>query len=625
MEFLLGVLAFLQQSVLPGFLATYAFRLGRVAPVIPTIFAISLISNHILVVGLVLVGGYTRPSLLVIILAELFLLAYLVLARGDLAVRWSEWPIWALLVKEGRSFGRRFALEPARSLIEMTAVLFSIYVISAELAAAIGHAGDGFDTWDAVQSWNRWAVDWASGNFPHSTYHYPQLLPTNWSISYVLTNNTRLTLFSSSLDRFFLPMLLYVLAWYSLRERRPLLMLAVLLCTWMFRDWLHGAVDGAYADVPVAFFSIASALVLFARPRLSAGTAERTLQFALSAILAFGAASTKQAGLQWLLLSFPILVFARSSTKRYFGVSTPQAATSVCVLVLCSLAWYAYVRYQIHSGAMTSEIGYVTHDIYGGVGPIERIAKAMAGLGFLLWFSLAGTVFAIADRRYRLLALCGTIPYFFIWAAYFSYDNRNVAIAIPFLSLTGVVGWLAASDILARHLQVNRTLVARAFALGKVMQLRIASIPTSAVVALMVGLSIPLLAVAARHYSLSRLMERQSYNEVENLLGRNAAPYGHALVAILKDATGPVQIWSADRYTCLLTVVRTRSRCSKLETEDQFREVLQKSQPGDENAALMLVAPRPFRASLLPLAVAKSIRFVESGNDFDLWSNRMAP
>jgi hypothetical protein len=249
----------------------------------------------------------------------------------------------------------------------------------------------------------------------------------------------------------------------------------------------------------------------------------------------------------------------------------------------------------------------------------------MAELGFLLWFSLAGTVFAIADRRYRLLVLCGTIPYFFIWAAYFSYDNRNVAIAIPFLSLTAVVGWLVALDISVRYLQFHRTLVERAVMLGNVMQCRIAAIPTSAVVALMAALSIPPLAVAARHYSPSRMMERQSYYEVENLLGRNAAPYGHAVVAILKDETVPVQIWSADRYTCLLTVVRARGRCSKLETEDQFREVLQKSQPGDENAALMLVAPRPFRASLLPLAIARSISFVESGNDFDLWSNRMAP
>jgi hypothetical protein len=625
MEFLLGILAFLQQSVLPGFLAAYAFRLGRVAPGIPMIFAISLISNHVLVVGLVLAGEYTRPSLVIIVLAELFLLAYLVWARGDLAHRWSEWPIWAPLAKEGRSFGRRLALKPARSLVEMTAVLFSVYVIAAEFAAAVGHAGDGFDSWDAIQSWNRWAVDWASGSLPHSTYHYPQLLPTNWSISYVLTNNTELTLFSSSLDRFFLPMLLYVLAWYSLRERRPLLMLAVPLCARMFRVWLYGFVDGAYADVPVAFFSIASALVLLAPPRLSDGAAERTLQFALSAILAFGAASTKQAGVQWLLLTFPILVFMRSSTKRDFGVSTLHAAIAVCVLVLCSLAWYAYARYQIYSGAMVSEIGYVTHDIYEGVGPLERVAKATAELGFLLWFSLVGTVFALADKRYRLLALCGAIPYFFIWAAYFSYDNRNVAIAIPFLSLTAVVGWLAVSDIPMRHLQAYRTLAAHAFARGKVMRLKIAAIPTSALVGLMVALSVPLLAVAARHYSLPRLMERQSDNEVENLFGRNAAPYGHALVATIKDATGPVQIWSADRYTCLLTVVRSHSRCSKLETEGQFREVLQKSQSDGENAALMLVAPLRFRASLLPLATAKSITFVESGNGFDLWSSRMAP
>jgi hypothetical protein len=624
MEFLLGILAFLQQSVLPGFLATYAFRLDRVAPVIPMIFAISLISNHILVVGLVLVGGYTRPSLVITILAELFLLAYLVRARGDLALRWSEWPIWAPLVKEGRSFGRRFALEPARSLIEMTAVLFSICVIAAEFAAAVGHAGDGFDSWDAIQSWNRWAVEWASGKFPDSSYHYPQLLPTNWSISYVLTNNARLALFSSSLDRFFLPMLLYVLAWYSLRERRPLLMFAVLLCAWTFRVWLYGVVDSSYADVPVAFLSIASALVLLARPRLSAGTAERTLQFALSAILAFGAASTKQAGLQWLLLTFPILVFTRSSTRRDFGVSTLHAALTVCALVLCSLAWYAYIRYQIHSGAMQSEIGYVTHDIYGGVGPLERVAKATAGFGFLLWFLLAGTVLALADKRYRLLALCGTIPYFFIWAAYFSYDNRNVAIAIPFLSLTAAVGWLMVLDIPMRHPQAYRTLAARAFARGKVIGPKIAAIPTGAVVGLMVALSVPLLAVAARHYSLPRLMERQSYNEVENLLGGKAAPYGHALVAIMKDATGPVQIWSADRYTCTLTVVRAHGRCSKLETADQFREVLQKRQPDEENAVLVLVAPIEFRATLLP-ANAKSITLVESGNGFDLWLNRVTP
>jgi hypothetical protein len=51
-------------------------------------------------------------------------------------------------------------------------------------------------------------------------------------------------------------------------------------------------------------------------------------------------------------------------------------------------------------------------------------------------------LFSLGDKAFRILNLSIVIPYFFIWALFFSYDLRNFAIMFPYLSLGIGIGFV---------------------------------------------------------------------------------------------------------------------------------------------------------------------------------------
>lgn len=112
------------------------------------------------------------------------------LFTGLLAARKLSFPHWG-----GPGLHRRlleeFALRPLFFLGRMLfwgLLLFSLYKM-------IRLVGGVFTNWDAVVSWNQWAISWALNEFPHGTYNYPQLLPISESISYVLMDSTGIQFF----------------------------------------------------------------------------------------------------------------------------------------------------------------------------------------------------------------------------------------------------------------------------------------------------------------------------------------------------------------------------------------------------------------------------------------------
>jgi hypothetical protein len=557
------------------------------------------------VVGLVLIGQYTAPALIVIILVEISLLIYLAHARGHLRLPITEWPIWAGLKGAVAVLPNRFDRVPVQTAFECLGLSVATFTVTKNLVSALANAGDGFDSWDAIQSWNGWAREWASGTLPRSTHHYPQLLPANWSIPYVLTGHPDLSVFSSSLDRFFMPMMLLAMAWYCVRERQLLLTFLVPLCDRMFTDWLPGLRDESYADVPVAFFSILSALILLAEPRRGAEPKELLVRLVVSAVLAFGAVSTKQAGGQWVVV-FAIIVFAWNFGPTRENISMRSSAAVVGTLFLASAAWYVYVQHEIAINANTSEIGYVTSDIYNGMKPAARLLAAFAKFDVISWLAVAGTIFALADRKYRVLVLAGTIPFLVIWATFFSYDKRNAAVAISFLSLTAAVGWLA-----IWKLSISR----------RIRDWLILRTNLAVMLIFLVGMAVIFTLSAIRYYPVSKLLRRQYYQEAKNLFGPYAAPTGQAITDILLRSNA-AKVWSADRYTCTLSIVRALGPCEKKESAGDFDAVFRSLSPSETAVTLIFVIPEQFRPGVRELARSKSIEYLQSANGFDLWSNK---
>ena len=122
--------------------------------------------------------------------------------------------------------------------------------------------GGVFNTWDAILSWNRWATAWASGVLPADTGYYPQLLPANWSLTYVLIGNPSIQIFARSLGPLFLFFILLLFLDLGFRSRSYGVLLGAFFTWIIFRGYLSEFIADGYADLPAAFLGFLSVMLL---------------------------------------------------------------------------------------------------------------------------------------------------------------------------------------------------------------------------------------------------------------------------------------------------------------------------------------------------------------------------
>ena len=191
--------------------------------------------------------------------------------------------------------------------------------------ASLAQIGHIFQQWDAVVSWNRWAIDWAANRLPDFTSLYPQLLPANVSLTYVFMQTSDVWIFAKAFQFLFCLMLL--LAMFDAARATGnfgfvpgvLLTYGLLVAVLRFR-----MIGSGYADVPLAFLSFAAVYALLLARRMEAAQM-RGRYVLVGAALAAGAALTKQSGL-YLAAVYPLLAWRfvlRPATRAARG-GTPS-------------------------------------------------------------------------------------------------------------------------------------------------------------------------------------------------------------------------------------------------------------------------------------------------------------
>jgi hypothetical protein len=471
---LLGIASLLQIMLLPGLLALLlSGTAGGVVRTILMSFALSLVMNFYLTALLVSLKLYTAPNLYLILTAEIT--ALLFLTRGAI-----NQPIGSLLSTLRAKFNyHRKELSCHNSRTERLLALASLLTLALFLFNYLSAIGSIFDHGDDIVSWNRWAVDWYNGYFPRMTWNYPQLLPANWSISYLFLNGSTLQCFAKSICPLF--SLFLLLAMYDLWMRRQdfSFLCAIPVTAFLCLALTGASMNKGYADLPVAFLSFMSVYVLLAGKGDIA--AEQNKNIVLGSLCCAGAALTKQAGL-YVVGIYPLLCYllACESFRLLGRMEKARKFASIYLLLFVLTApWYLYTAAKIMAGREESEIKYVTHGIYLGrsmwgrlldfcdkikqnldllISPVSSargistvaflvLIAAVVGICLLLAFFLAQS---LSDRSCRYLVVLIIVPYLCIWARFFSYDFRNLAIAFPFIGL-------AAGNGIYRRLKVCRS------------------------------------------------------------------------------------------------------------------------------------------------------------------------
>lgn len=438
---LLGFLSVIQIVFLPGYIVARSLHLDRDGAIKTWLlaFPLSLVINHFMVVALVVAHAYTIAAVYFIFGVELLLLTWMELAGTGAAAA----DLWA---RDRERIARLLSHADQRKIAErriaraaMISALFTIFIYLHRFSSS-GHI---FTAWDAVVSWNRWAVEWYQNKFPTWMFQYPQLLPTNMSLTYAFMGDASVQLFAKMIMPLFPLTILLAIGDLGLRLKHFGLILSI-TTTAALLLWLAGdSMDSGLADLPMASMAFA-ALYMLLLSKTTANDAERRKALVIGAVLAGGAALTKQPGI-CLVLAYPVLAFLLAGPEK--GSSIAIRAKSAAILYATSAIviapWYLFVWL---SGIGANNLQYLASGtVHGGRSGMERMNFALGSiadhLGRLWTYLLVplGLIFGAADRTWRWLLIGIVAPWFFAWVMLFSYDMRNLALAIPFAGvITGV-------------------------------------------------------------------------------------------------------------------------------------------------------------------------------------------
>ncbi|MCC6466904.1 MAG: hypothetical protein IT563_01170 [Alphaproteobacteria bacterium] len=427
---LAAVAGALMVAVLPGFLAWLGTGLPFGWMAWPAVLALSLVANFQVTFYLTL-GGINRVE------SQAVLAALLLACCAALLTSRRRGAEYGAAAASAAAPLRRGATAPF--LVAALAFLAGISAAALLQRLALGHTGV-FEAWDAVVSWNRWAADWRRGISPRNTYGYPQLVPAAWATTYLWLGTDRIEFVAKGLMALFPLAVAALYVDLYLRTRWPAALAALAAWPVLLLRVFPEIVDSGYVDVPVAFFILLCVHLLFLA---RSGLAGRGRAWLLAAACAAGAVLSKQAG--WL--AFAVLLASLAAAYRPGDSSWRRdAARALAAFALLAGPALAHQYLGMWRGADPGNFTYVTSTIYGGETLLGRIGRALlvdtpraleallpapAGVALLLALLLAALRLPAGRRCWLGLVL----PYYLLWAMFFSYDLRNFMPAVPLLCL----------------------------------------------------------------------------------------------------------------------------------------------------------------------------------------------
>lgn len=564
MTFAWGAIGFILAGFSTGYIFIRATRIERFLPPLAGPFAFSLLINCVLVQAAAFTGTYTTGNARGFALLAVAVSLVLLLADRRLDLSYYTRNI-ARLRWLAASRGEQKFMTTA-NIIAVTLAAVSIVGIFQLLVKTSGSVITGFDP---VAQWNPWAVEWASNHPPVRIFHYPQLVPILWSIPYATMGNASIEFFSSSFKFIFWLAIFETLIYLALRSRDIFLVISVPLASSLLRSIAGRTTLEDYIDVPVAMFALIAVAILLP-PRMASRSPGRVVTAAL--LLASGAAMTKQVGL-YMIGAVPLLVLCwemdiNPRLGALFRTAIGLTWRAALALALCA-SIYVYAEITIKAGTNGSELSYLFEEIYEQP---SRIARALDGLRSVLasmsWLEIvavfAGSIAVLWDRRYRWVLLVICIPFSILWAFFFSYDSRNVALTVPFWALTTAVGLKIILLRIGPAIFRPDLLAAAKSLIGGV---KFAN--RWAAAALLIAAVAGLVLAQNKRFSEERLLTNQNQFAIERLAEGENKPTAQ-LMTLLGEIGNPIRIYSEWRWACIYHFTRN-SDCRRIFPDEFFR------------------------------------------------------
>jgi len=441
---LLGLLSFIQITFLPGILILKVFKIKP--SFIQTLgfsFALSLISNHLIVFAITTFGLNISYTYYIIFIIELFFVykLYKNFFKSPLGVIFStrSTQISSYITS---TFSTN-SVNP-KTFTQIITGLFTI-VFTILAASSIWWAFKlwvvNFDTvftlWDAIVSWNHWAVEWYAGSFPNQTSRYAQLIPTNFAVSYAFLGNTQIQFFAKGFMPLFNLFILLLMVDLGLETKQGGYFIGVVATRFVIKKFLGVYISSGYVDVALAFFSFIPIYALL-KAQISTSKKQQLTYIWLGAIFASGAALTKQNGL-FIFVTYPVLAYllvVKNFDDTDFKNKLSYIIKPFLLGVLLILPWYLYNEYRIFTGINETNVLYLIGERHEGRALFERFIRAAVMLEkYIYLYIFILILLPFLDITFKWITIIILVPYSLIWALGFSTFARNLAIAMPFLGM----------------------------------------------------------------------------------------------------------------------------------------------------------------------------------------------
>jgi hypothetical protein len=443
--FFLGVLAVFQILFFPGliFKALYHPK-GKFFFQLSVVVTTSMLVNFLLFYAMILLHIYTRTSVLIVIGLEV--IALLWLYRGMFRARLDDLgdkckSVWVSLKENAAAWfsseNNTAAVRVLRGLVIAVFLMLSLSLVNWFFKRVSNGFGSVFNTWDAIVSWNAWAESWAQGIVPNVHLTYPQLLPINLSLTYILTGNYEVSFFAKAIMPIFALLTVLTILELAFSEKKYGYLIAVVLVYLLYKKFLSEYIADGYADIPVAFMALTALVPYLRREDVLADRKE----FILSVILAAAAGLMKQVGL-YILLLLPVAAFlnAKPRTKKLAWFCLAVLAGGVLLV----LPWYLPRGLSVLQGQYQSGLDvYLTHStqVQNTSSLLMRPVLAMMSLGkYAALYAFAAASIFLLKRRWRLLIIFFILPFTLLWGMVASYSVRNLSLTFPLLAVVTGLG-----------------------------------------------------------------------------------------------------------------------------------------------------------------------------------------
>lgn len=427
---LLGLLAIIQTVFLPGFIFISVFSIETKSTIQKWIyvFALSLFSNYAIVTILTSLRFYTSSVFFFIIVIELLIIAYLLFTKKttiDLRINFRDRVTnYILFLKSISSYGK--------VLIILTSTIVLFY-----FSLFISNIGTIFYFVDTVNNihWNTWAMDFANNSFPKQSSHFPQLIPANWSISYLLIGEPNVHFFPKS----FMPLFFFsnLLMFLDLAfDKKNYVFLIALIIYGLFAPIIYNLVfiaDGN-GDLPVSFFTFLS---FYAYLKTNKEKFELK-EFIIVFLFASTAAGTKLAG--FYIFFFVSIICLYHFIKNYKLLSGKQILTlfvSIVLILSINLFWYLLKPATMAGGLHQPE--WLAESYTDILMNALHLAYYNIGLPVIAFFIIT-ILFSLFVKESRYITIFFVIPPIFLWMFKYSADFRNLSFAVPFISYVSAFG-----------------------------------------------------------------------------------------------------------------------------------------------------------------------------------------